>query len=64
MGGLGGVFILKPVLQEWFSVSLQNGLSVGRERIHVYVWLSPFAVYLRRHGVVNRLYPDTKCFCC
>ena len=31
------------------------------ERLHVYVWLSIFAVHLKpSHNIVNRLYPSTK----
>ena len=34
----------------------------GGEWIHVYVWLSPFAVHLKllHHNIVNQLYPNTK----
>ena len=30
------------------------------EWIHVYIWLSPFAIYLK-HNIVNQLYSDIKC---
>ena len=40
-------------------VAAWMGGEFGRERIHVYVWLSPFAVLLN-HNIVNQLYPNTK----
>ena len=29
-----------------------EGRGVGEERMHVYVWLSPFAVHLKQHSIV------------
>ena len=32
----------------------------GGEWMHVYAWLSPFAVYHNYHNIVNQLYSNTK----
>ena len=39
------------------------GGEFGGEWIHVYVWLSPFAVYLKLSNIVNCLYPVNICSC-
>jgi len=36
------------------------GGKFGGERIHVHVWLSPFAFYLKLSHTVNWLYTNTK----
>ena len=36
------------------------GGEFGGERIHVYVWLSYFAVYLKLYNIVNQLYYNIK----
>ena len=43
-----------------YVVALMGG-EFGGQWIHVYVWLSIFAVHLKlSHNIVNRLYPSTK----
>ena len=42
------------------SAAAWMGKGLGGEWIHVYVWLSPFAIHLNYHSIVNRLYPNTK----
>ena len=41
-------------------VAAWMGGEFGGEWIHVYVWLSPFAVCLSYHSTVNWLYSNTK----
>ena len=43
-----------------YYVAAWMGGESGAEWIHVYVWLSPFAVHLKYHNIVNQLYPHTK----
>ena len=40
-------------------VAAWMGGEFGGEWVHVYIWLSPFAV-LKHHNVVNQLCPNTK----
>ena len=38
-------------------VAAWMGGKSGGEWVHVYVQLSPFAILLKHHNIVNRLYP-------
>ena len=48
----------------WNSAQCYVGAGMGgrfeEEWIHIYVWLSPFAVHLNFYNIVNRLYSNTK----
>ena len=41
-------------------VTAWMGGEFGGEWVHVYVWLSPFAVHLNYHDIVNQLYSNIK----
>ena len=41
-------------------VAIWIGGEFGKEWIHIYVWLSPFAVHLKLSNTVNLLYSNIK----
>ena len=53
-----------PLYSTWNStqcyVPAWMRVGFGGEWIHIYVWLSPFAVHLNYYNIVNRLYSNTK----
>ena len=50
-------------IAQWTLLMLCGGLDgrgVWEKWMHVYLWLSPFAVYRNYHNILNWLYPNTK----
>ena len=58
IGVSASVSVLPMNIQDQFPLGLTT--LIGREWIHVYVWLSPFASTWNYHNIVNLLYSNIK----